>query len=112
MAYQPNPNDPTRTDLSDEEIRHQARLNRLDDGLQADPVLDEGRASGAKVAMFALAIAVVLGAVFYGLNNTSVNNAGTTPPSQTAQATRIPAAKGRLRRRSSGLGRFTRGLSG
>ena len=87
MAYQPNPNDPTRTDLSDEEIRHQARLNRLDDGLQADPVLDEGRASGAKVAMFALAIAVVLGAVFYGLNNTTVNNAGTTPPSQTAQQT-------------------------
>lgn len=85
MAYQPNPNDPTRTDLSDEEIRHQARLNRLDDGLQADPVLDEGRASGAKVAMFALAIAVVLGAVFYGLNNTSVNEAGNTPANQSAQ---------------------------
>ena len=47
----------------------------------------EGPASGAKVAMFALAIAVVLGAVFYGLNNTTVNNAGTSPPSQTAQQT-------------------------
>ena len=87
MAYQPNPNDPTRAGLSEEEMRHQARLNSLDNELQADPELAEGPASGAKVAMFALAIAVVLGAVFYGLNNTSVHNAGTTPPSQTAQQT-------------------------
>ena len=35
--------------------------------------------------MFAVAIAVVLGALFYGLNNTTVNQAGTSPPSQTAQ---------------------------
>ena len=35
--------------------------------------------------MFAVAIAVVLGALFYGLNNTSVNQAGTSPESQTAQ---------------------------
>ena len=88
MAYQPNPNDPYRADgPSQEEMRHQARLNSLDNELQADPELAEGPASGAKVAMFAVAIAVVLGAVFYGLNNTSVNNAGTTPPSQTAQQT-------------------------
>ena len=45
----------------------------------------EGSPSGGKVAMFAVAIAVVLGALFYGLNNTTVNQAGTTPPSQTAQ---------------------------
>jgi hypothetical protein len=37
--------------------------------------------------MFAIAIAVVLGAVFYGLNNSSVNQAGTTPPTSTAQNT-------------------------
>ena len=49
------------------------------------PELAEGPASGAKVAMFAVAIAVVLGALFYGLNNTSVNQAGTAPESQTAQ---------------------------
>jgi hypothetical protein len=85
MAYQPNPNDPYRPGLSDEEIRHQARLNSLDNELQADPTLGEGSPSGAKVAMFAVAIAVVLGALFYGLNNTTVNQAGTTPPNQTAQ---------------------------
>ena len=85
MAYQPNPNDPYRAGLSDEEIRHQARLNNLDNELQADPGLGEGSPSGAKVAMFAVAIAVVLGALFYGLNNTTVNQAGTSPTNQTAQ---------------------------
>jgi hypothetical protein len=83
MAYQPNPNDPYR--LSDDEIRRQARLNSLDNEIQPDPELGEGSASGAKVAMFAIAIAVVMGVVFYGLNNTSINQASTTPPAQTAQ---------------------------
>jgi hypothetical protein len=91
MAYQSNPNDPYRAGLSDEEIRQQARLNTLDTELQADPPLAEDRSSGTKVAMFAVAIAVVMGALFYGLNNTTVNQAGTTPPSQTAQTTN-PAA--------------------
>ena len=85
MAYQPNPNDPYRAGLSDEEIRHQARLNSLDNELQADPSLTDGSPSGAKVAMFAVAIAVVLGALFYGLNNTTVNQAGTSPEGRTAQ---------------------------
>ena len=85
MAYQPNPNDPYRAGMSDEEIRRQARINSLDNELQPDPALAEGSPSGTKVAMFAVAIAVVLGALFYGLNNTTVNQAGTTPPSQTAQ---------------------------
>ncbi len=85
MAYQPNPNDPYRASLSDDEFRRQARLNSLDSDLQPDPELAEGSASGGKVAMFAIAIAVVLGAVFYGLNNTSVNNAGTSETTKTAQ---------------------------
>lgn len=91
MTYQPNPNDPYRAGLSDDEIRRQARLNSLDAEIQPDPELAEGPANGAKIAMFAVAIAVVMGALFYGLNNTSVNQAGTTPASQTAQ-TQPPAA--------------------
>jgi hypothetical protein len=85
MAYQPNPNDPYRAGLSDEEIRRQAHLNSLDSELQADPTLTEGPPNGGKVAMFAVAIAVVLGALFYGLNNTTVNQAGTAPENRTAQ---------------------------
>ena len=94
MAYQPNANDPTRAPVADDEISRQARLNSLDNQarvnsldnkLQPDPELAEGPASGGRVAMFAIAIAVVLGAVFYGLNNTSSNQAGTSPSSTTAQ---------------------------
>src|SRR5215471_21552497 len=84
MAYQPT--DPFRAPLSEEEIARQARLNSLDNEIQPDPMLDEGGPSGTKVAMFAIAIAVVLGALFYGLNNTSVHEAQTSPPSQTAQS--------------------------
>jgi hypothetical protein len=83
MTY--NPNDPYRANLTDDEIHRQARLNSLDNEIQADPELAEGPASGTKVAMFAIAIAVVMGALFYGLNNTTVNQAGTTPTNQTAQ---------------------------
>jgi hypothetical protein len=83
MTY--NPNDPYRANLTDDEIHRQARLNSLDNEIQPDPELAEGPASGTKIAMFAIAIAVVMGALFYGLNNTTVNQAGTSPTSQTAQ---------------------------
>ncbi|QWG15349.1 hypothetical protein KMZ29_12195 [Bradyrhizobium sediminis] len=91
MATQSNPNDPYRANLSDDEFSRQARLNNQ---LRADPELVEGATSGSKVAMFAIAIAVVLGAVFYGLNSSSVDQAGTTPSSATAQNTQSspPAA--------------------
>ncbi|WOH46841.1 hypothetical protein [Bradyrhizobium sp. sBnM-33] len=85
MAYQPDPNDPYRAGLSDEEVRRQARLNSLDNELQPDPALSEGPPSGGKVAMFAVAIALVLGALFYGLNNTTVQQAGTSSTNQSAQ---------------------------
>ena len=95
MAYERNPNDPytnlTDANLRDDEFRRQARL---DNELRVDPEFPEGPASNGKVAMFALAIALVLGAVFYGLNNTSMNQAGTTLPTSTAQNTQSspPAA--------------------
>jgi hypothetical protein len=75
----PNPNDTRRASRSEEEMR------RRDNELQADPQLAEGPASSTKVAMYAIAIVVVLGAVFYGLNNTTMNQPGTTPSGQTAQ---------------------------
>ena len=83
MTYESN--DPYRASLTDDDIRRQARLNSLDNELQPDPELAAGPASSTKIAMFAVAVAVVLGALFYGLNNSSVNQASTTPPAQTAQ---------------------------
>ncbi|WP_375413196.1 hypothetical protein [uncultured Bradyrhizobium sp.] len=96
MAYERNPNDPYRPNLADDELQ---RNQSLDRELQADPELSEGRASGGKVAMFALATAIVLGAVFYGLNNSSMNPAGTgstatAPATQnTAQTSPAPAIR-------------------
>jgi hypothetical protein len=89
MAYERNPNDPYRADLTDDEIRRQARL---DNELQADPELAEGPPSSGKVAMFAIAIAVVLGAVFYGLNNSTINQAGTSTTAEKTAQTTNPAA--------------------
>jgi hypothetical protein len=93
MAYERNPNDPYRPNLADDELQ---RIQRLDRELQADPELSEGPPSSGKVAMFAIAIAVVLGAVFYGLNNSSMNPAGTgstaTAPATQNTAQTNPAA--------------------
>jgi hypothetical protein len=88
MAYERNPDDPYRPNLTDDDIRRQARL---DNELQADPELAEGPANGGKVTMFAIAIAVVLGAVFYGLNNSSVNQAGTSSTAQNTTQSSPPA---------------------
>ena len=68
--------------MSDDNV---GRPQRFENELQVDPELQEGPASSSKFAIFAIAIAVILGAVFYGLNNTSVHEAQTPPPAQTAQ---------------------------
>jgi cytoskeletal protein RodZ len=100
MANLRSPNDPYRSAddpyrsrddpyRSNDEIRRQARL---DSELQADPELAEGPVSGGRIAMFAIAIALVLGAVFYGLNSSSINQAGTSSTAQNTSQTSPPAA--------------------
>jgi len=74
-----SPDDPYRTNRANDEFR---RAQRLDNELQVDPELAEGRASTGRIAMFAVAVAVILGAVFYGLNNSSINQAGTSSTAQ------------------------------
>jgi hypothetical protein len=86
MPY--NPDDPYRSNRADDEYR---RAARLDNDLQPGPELGEGPASSSKIAMFAIAVAVVLGVVFYGLNNTSINQAGTSSTAQNTQSS-PPAA--------------------
>jgi hypothetical protein len=80
MGNERIPNDPYGSGLDERDYnRH------LDDEMRFDSDAREPM-SGTKVAMFAVAIAVVLGALFYGLNNTSVQQAQTSPPAQTAQS--------------------------
>jgi hypothetical protein len=92
MAYQRNPNDPYQPSRTDDEIRNAASP---DSELQPDPELAAGGPGTGRIALFAVAIAVVLGAVFYGLNNASNNSTGgniaqTTPPNQSAAQTSPP----------------------
>jgi len=82
MAY-PNPDDPYRYNPADDDIR---RAARRDSEFQPDPELPEASTSSTRIALYALGAAIVLGFVFYGLNNSSVQQAGTTPPSQSAQS--------------------------
>ena len=96
MAYS-KPDDPYRAPLPGDEYLKPAAT--FDNELQPDPELAEGPASGSRVAVFALAIALVLGAVFYGLNNTSVNQPGTstaqnTPAAQDSAQNKPPVAPG------------------
>lgn len=101
MATGINPNDPYDRDPLKDPIRTNIGERRspveIDNNLQPDPELAEGPARTGRLAMFAVGIAIVLGLVFYGLNNTSVSqqNAATTPTpanSQRSAETSPPAA--------------------
>jgi hypothetical protein len=85
MANERIPEDPYRpTFAGDDELRRPAPL---DNELQPDPELAEGPASSGRIAIFAVGVAIVLGAVFYGLNSSSINQAGTSSTAQNAPAT-------------------------
>ena len=97
MAIERNPNDPYRSNPADDpyltnfaDDPHR-RAVRLDNELQPDPELAEGPANGGKIAIFAVAVAVILGAVFYGLNNSSVNH-GTSSTAQNTTQSSPPAS--------------------
>jgi hypothetical protein len=82
MANERLPDDLARPPFAGDDLRDPIRL---DNKLQPDPQLAEGPASGGRIAIFAVGIAVVLAAVFYGLNSSSVHEAGTAPVASTAQ---------------------------
>ena len=86
-----DPYDPYRSGLSDDNF---GRQQRFDNDMQVDPQLQGSPASSSKIALFAIGIAIILGAVFYGLNNTSVKEAQTSPPAKTAQQTSPQAPTG------------------
>jgi hypothetical protein len=103
MAIERNPNTPYDHDRLNNPVSpdpYTAEMRSrppFEEDLQVDPELAQGPATTAKIALFALGIAIVLGAVFYGLNNSSVNrqNAATTPTPATTQnsaSTSPPAA--------------------
>ncbi|WP_420132344.1 hypothetical protein [Rhodopseudomonas sp.] len=76
---QGKPNDPTQSDRTDS--RDPARF---DQDLQADPELRDGRIGTGRIIAFAVAIALVFGAVFYGMNSSAVD------PKTAPVATTVP----------------------
>lgn len=89
---------PTRTTIVDNDGRSPAEL---DNDLQIDSELAEGPASNTRVALFAVGIAVVLGVVFYGLNQSSLHQQASTAPapasSQNTASTSPPEAPSGMR---------------
>ncbi len=89
MAQDRDPNDPFRPARSDEAL---SDAPFLDNELQPDPELSEGPASPTRIAMYAVAAAVILGALFYGLNSgeQTTTTPGATPTAQTTAPTSTP----------------------
>ena len=79
-------NDLYQSDVTNDEILRR-RTAQLDNELQPDPELAEGRAGGGRIALFAIAIVAILGVVFYGLNNPSIAPTSTAQTTTTAPAT-------------------------
>jgi len=73
MAFERNPDDPTRPmPGSDERLRS---ASQFDGDLQPDRPSWQGRpCRGGRIALFAIAIVAILGVVFYGLNNASMTS--------------------------------------
>jgi type IV secretory pathway VirB10-like protein len=97
MPVERNPSDPYDRDrvnnLSPDPFTAEMRSRPpFDEDLQADPELAEGPASSTRIALFAVGIAIVLGAVFYGLNNSSMRTGDTTSTAQNAAPMSPPAA--------------------
>jgi hypothetical protein len=100
MANERNPNDPGRSHLADDpyltnsaadDLRRNTRFN---DDLQMDPELAEGPASGGRIAAYAIVAAVVLGAVFFGLNHSTVDRPGAASTAQNTPSTPPQAPPG------------------
>lgn len=89
MANERLPDDLTRPPFAGDDLRDPTRL---DNRLQPDPELAEGPAGRGRIAIFAAGIAVVLAAVFYGLNSSSVQQAGTAPVTTAQDNTQPPPA--------------------
>lgn len=78
MAYRPNPNDPFITPPPAEDIP------RGTDPMY-DRVNDAGPISGTRVALYAVAVLALVGALFYGMSTATNDTASIAPASTTAQ---------------------------
>jgi len=101
MTVPPEPGDYNRPDWSDEDQRLRAsmaselpsRQSLIDreDFLQADPVMVEGEASYARIAVYAVAALLVMCVVLYGMGNNRGNTTASYPQATADKMAANPA---------------------
>jgi hypothetical protein len=90
MALERNPNDP----LKDPAANDLRRSPRLDQELPTDSAMADSSISGGKIAAAVVAIVVLVGAIYYGMNMSSTTTATqTSPASPTSTQTANPAVR-------------------
>ena len=80
MAYRSNPNDPFVTPPPADDF-----TRRVDPLLPADRFEAAGPVSGTRVALYAVAVLALVGALFYGMSTTTNDTASNPPASTMAQ---------------------------
>jgi hypothetical protein len=84
MANERKSPDPHERDLADNNVQ---QATRFDDKPQFDPLLAENPTRGGRIAMYGVAIAILLGALFYGLSTTGSNQTSSTPSQSASPST-------------------------
>jgi hypothetical protein len=78
MAYRPNPNDPFITPPPGDEFPRST-----DPLMPSDRFADEGPVSGTRVALYAVAVLALVGALFYGMSTATNHDTAANPPAST-----------------------------
>ena len=87
MAYRPNPNDPFITPPPADDYPR-----TTDPMLSPDRFDDAGPVSGTRVALYAVAVLALIGALFYGMSTaTNTDTASTTAPPASNMTAQRPA---------------------
>ncbi|WP_438274542.1 hypothetical protein [Nitrobacter sp.] len=84
MANERKSPDPHERDLADNNVQ---QATRFDDKPQFDPLLAENPTRGGRIAIYGVAIAILLGALFYGLSTTGSNQTSSTPSQSASPST-------------------------
>jgi hypothetical protein len=84
MAYRPNPNDPFITPPPGDDYP------RSSDPIPGDRYIDDGPVSGTRVALYAVAVLALVGALFYGMS-TATNQDQASNPASSNMAQQKPA---------------------
>lgn len=83
MAYRPNPNDPFITPPPGDD-----HPRTTDPMMSPDRFEDTGAISGTRVALYAVAVLALVGALFYGMSTSSHNDSASNPPASNMAAQR------------------------